>query len=131
MGEVQEEHVSERFARLLDLYRKPDGSEWGGQDLEGATGGVVTRSYVANLNKGRIEHPGMDKLGALASAMGFPPGLWFADGEAFADDALVAALEDGTVRALLEEVLKMDQKDRERLLIVARQVAESGRGLGP
>jgi hypothetical protein len=24
------EHVSETFARLLALYRKPDGREWGG-----------------------------------------------------------------------------------------------------
>lgn len=48
------DHVSERFARLLDLYRKPDGSEWGGQDLENATGGKVSRSYVTNLGKGRV-----------------------------------------------------------------------------
>src|SRR5829696_5068948 len=32
-------HASERFARLLALYRRPDGSEWGGRDLERATGG--------------------------------------------------------------------------------------------
>lgn len=38
------EHVSERFGRLLALYRRSDGSEWGGQNLEKATGGIVTRS---------------------------------------------------------------------------------------
>ena len=71
------EHVSERFRRLLALYRKPDGGEWGGQDLENATGGAVTRSYVANLKNGRIENPGLAKLEAISGAMGFPPALWF------------------------------------------------------
>ncbi len=79
MAEGQGAHVSERFGRLLDLYRKPDGSEWGGQDLEKATGGTVTRSYVSNLRKGRIGSPGLDKLAAIAEAMGFPPQLWFGD----------------------------------------------------
>ena len=32
---VGSEHVSERFRRLPALYQKPDGSEWGGQDLQG------------------------------------------------------------------------------------------------
>lgn len=49
----------------------------GGQDLEDATNGIVTRSYVTNLHKGRIENPGYEKLAAIAKAMGFPPGLWF------------------------------------------------------
>lgn len=75
------EHVSERFLRLLALYRKPDGSEWGGQNLEDATGGAVTRSYVANLKHGRIENPGLAKLGAISRAMGFPPALWFGDAD--------------------------------------------------
>lgn len=68
--------------RLLDLYRKPDGSAWGGQDLERATGGAVTRSYISNLKKGRIGSPGLDKLGAIAKAMGFPPALWCEDSNA-------------------------------------------------
>ena len=71
------EHVSENFRRLLTLYRRRDGSEWGGQDLENATGGAVTRSYVANPKNGRIENPGLAKLEAISGAMGFPPALWF------------------------------------------------------
>src|SRR5215203_148583 len=31
-------------------------------------GGVVTRSYVTNLRKGRIDNPGMDKLAVIAKA---------------------------------------------------------------
>jgi transcriptional regulator with XRE-family HTH domain len=43
-------------------------------------GGVVTRSYVTSLRKGRIENPGYEKLAAIAKAMGFPPELWFEEG---------------------------------------------------
>jgi hypothetical protein len=43
-------------------------------------GGVVTRSYVTNLRKGRIENPGYEKLKAIAKAIGFPPELWFEEG---------------------------------------------------
>ena len=120
------EHVSERFLRLLVLYRKPDGSEWGGQDLGRATGGVVTRSYVVNLKKGRIENPGLAKLGAIAGAMGFPPALWFGDageeGRA-PDEVLLAALEDETLRSILEEALGLRPKDRRLLLRIARQIS--------
>jgi hypothetical protein len=72
-GIINPMHVAQRFEYLLDTYRRPDGHRWTGQQLDEATGGVVTRSYVTNLRKGRIENPGMDKLAALAKAMGFPP----------------------------------------------------------
>lgn len=72
-----EMHIAERFGRLLDTYRHPDGRAWTGAELAEATGGVVIRSYVTNLRKGRIESPGYDKLRALAKAMDFPPALWF------------------------------------------------------
>ena len=49
--------IAEKFEHFLEVYRRPDGSRWGGQDLHDATGGVVTRSYVSNLRKGRIENP--------------------------------------------------------------------------
>jgi transcriptional regulator with XRE-family HTH domain len=72
-------HVAQRFERFLDAYRRPDGSRWTGQQLDEATSGVVTRSYVTNLRKGRIENPGYEKMGAIAKAMGFPPEAWFGD----------------------------------------------------
>ena len=70
-------HIARKFERLLKAYRREDGRKWRGVELERATGGVLTRSYVTNLRKGRIENPGMDKLAAIAKAMGFPPALWF------------------------------------------------------
>jgi transcriptional regulator with XRE-family HTH domain len=72
-------HVAQRFELFLDTYRRPDGSRWRGQQLDEATGGVVTRSYVTNLRKGRIENPGYEKMRAIAKAMGFPPEAWFED----------------------------------------------------
>ncbi len=122
------EHVSERFRGLLALYRRPDGSEWGGQDLERATGGVVTRSYVSNLRKGRIGSPGLDKLEAIAGAMSFPPQLWFGgEAEEHAPDAaLVAALQDETVREMLGEVMRMGARDRRLLLGIACQITRLG-----
>jgi len=70
-------HITQKFEHLLDTYRRPDGHRWTGQQLDEATGGVVTRSYVTNLRKGRIENPGYEKLKAIAKAMSFPPEVWF------------------------------------------------------
>ena len=125
MGNGNREHVSEKFLRLLALYRKPDGGAWGGQELENATGGAVTRSYVANLKQGRIENPGLAKLEAIADAMGFPPALWFGEaGKGGApDEVLLAALKDETLRSILEEALGLRPKDRRLLLGIARQIS--------
>ena len=73
-------HVAQKFEYLLETYRRPDGHQWTGQQLDEITGGVVTRSYVTNLRKGRIENPGYEKMRAMAEAMGFAPEVWFEDG---------------------------------------------------
>jgi transcriptional regulator with XRE-family HTH domain len=73
-------HIAQKFESLLEMYRRPDGRKWSGQEIDEATGGVVTRSYVTNLRKGRIENPGYEKMKALAKAMGFAPEVWFEDG---------------------------------------------------
>jgi transcriptional regulator with XRE-family HTH domain len=70
-------HIAQKFEALLENYRRPDGRKWSGQEIDEATGGVVTRSYVTNLRKGRIENPGYEKMRAIAKAMGFPPEVWF------------------------------------------------------
>src|SRR5215216_6059193 len=70
-------HIAQKFEALLEMYRRPDGRRWSGQEIDEATGGVVTRSYVTNLRKGRIENPGYEKMRAIAKAMGFPPEVWF------------------------------------------------------
>jgi hypothetical protein len=73
-------HIAQKFELLLDTYLRPDGHRWTGQQLDEATGGVVTRSYVTNLRKGRIENPGFEKMRAIAKAMSFSPEVWFEEG---------------------------------------------------
>src|ERR671917_2114504 len=70
-------HIAQKFERLLDTYRHADGRRWSGQEIDEATDGIVTRSYVTNLRKGRIENPGYEKMRTIAKAMGFPPEMWF------------------------------------------------------
>jgi transcriptional regulator with XRE-family HTH domain len=85
-------HIAQKFERLLDIYRRPDGHRWTGQQLDEATGGVVSRSYVTNLRKGRMDNPGYEKMRAIAKAMGFPPEVWFEDG--LGDGRSIAQAED-------------------------------------
>ena len=73
-------HIAQKFEALLEMYRHPDGRRWSGQEIDEATGGVVTRSYITNLRKGRIDSPGYEKMKAIAKAMGFAPEVWFEDG---------------------------------------------------
>ena len=63
---------SDHDAEDGDEYRvvdREDGRKWSGIELERATGDVVTRSYVSNLRKGRIENPGYEKMMAIATAV--------------------------------------------------------------
>jgi len=93
-------HVAQRFELFLDKYRRPDGSCWTGQQIDEATGGIVTRSYVTNLRKGRIENPGYEKMRMIAKAMGFPPEAWFED--ISADGSGAARKEDRGVAGRVE-----------------------------
>ena len=63
-------HIAQKFEQLLDTYRHPDDRKWTGAELAKATGGIVPRSYVTNLRKGRIENPGYEKMRVIAKAMG-------------------------------------------------------------
>jgi transcriptional regulator with XRE-family HTH domain len=73
--------VARRFELPLEKYRHPVGAWWSGQQLQDATEGVVTRSYVSMMRKGKISNPRFDKLRAIAKAMNLPPGLWFEEAD--------------------------------------------------
>jgi transcriptional regulator with XRE-family HTH domain len=104
-------HVAQRFERFLDTYRRPDGQRWGGAELQKATGGIVTRSYVTNLRKGRIESPGFEKMRAIAKAMGFPPEMWFE--EDLGDEGrLLAGPEGRGIPGRLEHLFKTIKNPR-------------------
>jgi transcriptional regulator with XRE-family HTH domain len=138
--------IAQRFERLLDSYRRPDGRKWGGTDLQDATKGIVTKPYVTHLRKGRIENPGYEKLRTIAEAMDFPPELWFEDalenlGEVpgvrsswfldrddnltLLDEEVVEALQDETVRAVLREVMRLSERERKIVLGIVRQFGET------
>ncbi len=134
-------HVAQKFEWLLDTHRRPDGKRWSGAELARATNGVVPRSYVTNLRKGRIENPGYEKLRAIAETLGFPPELWFGDVEeleempsarsswflgqddkpALLDEEIVEALRDETARAVLREVIRLPEEERVLVLRIVRQ----------
>ena len=99
-------HIAQKFEGLLEMYRRPDGRRWSGKEIDEATGGVVTRSYITNLRKGRIENPGYEKMRAIAKAMGFAPGVWFEEhlGEG---RSIGQAEESRGVAARLEHVFEV------------------------
>ena len=108
-----------------------------------ATGGVVTRSHVSNLRKGKIESPDFEKLRGIAKAMNFSPELWFEDVEnlrevsgarsawfvdgednlALLDEELVQALRDETARPVLRELMRLPGRERKIVLGIVRQFA--------
>ena len=100
-------HVAQRFERLLDTYRRPDGQRWTGQQLDEATGGAVPRAYFSNLRKGRIQSPGYEKMRAIARAMGFPPEAWFEEAPGDGSPAAPAKGLDiaGRVEYLFETIV--------------------------
>lgn len=73
---MSKEGFGDTFIRLLDVYRKPDGSRWTMAEIEQSTGGFLKGSYLTNLKAGRIRQPGLDRLRAIANIMGFPVELW-------------------------------------------------------
>jgi transcriptional regulator with XRE-family HTH domain len=107
-------HIAQKFEALLERYRHPDGRRWSGKELDEATGGVVTRSHVTNLRKGRIENPGYEKMRAIAKAMGFAPEVWFEEGLG-QGRSIGQAEESRSVASRLEHLFKVvrNRKTRE------------------
>lgn len=77
----REQDWGRTFQRLLERYRRDDGTKWGGKSLERATGGYVSRQWVGHLKSGRIKEPGFGKIVAISRAMGVPLEEWTSDPE--------------------------------------------------
>lgn len=89
-------HVwARKFSRLLELYPHPDGHRWKGVELEQATNGFISGSYVTALRKGRIEEPGLNRLRRIAEVMGFSFLQWFEDLEGLQREERSAADDAG------------------------------------
>jgi transcriptional regulator with XRE-family HTH domain len=121
-------HVAHKFEHLLQIYRRPDGREWGGAELAKATVGVVPRSYVTNLRKGRIENPGYEKLSAIARAMGFPPEVWFEE-DLGSSGEVSARLHAGGVAGKIEHLFETIKNPKTRESYTNAEVARMSAGV--
>src|SRR5918992_1010349 len=135
-------HVAQKFKYLLDTYRRPDGHRWTGQQLDKATGRVVTRSYVTNLRKGRIDNPGFERIrigaisdptvsqvAALASVFGVEPSYLLDRGEpSLLDEELVQALRDEDVRDITRESSRLPDGERRLVLGIVWQFRDQNVG---
>ena len=61
----------DRFRHFLRT-RRPDGLAWTGAEIERATHGEVSRSYVSRLRRGLIDYPGFGEIAAIGQAMVIP-----------------------------------------------------------
>lgn len=121
--------IVKKFELLLERYRLPDGRRWNGQELQNATGGVVTRSYVSALKKGNIENPGFEKLQAIAKAMDFPPELWFEgieDGSRATQD--FDSIDDTSMAKRLERLFEILPNERTGKAYTNAEVARMSLG---
>jgi hypothetical protein len=87
---------------------------------------VVTRSYVTNLRKGRIENPGYEKMRAIAKAMGFAPEVWFEDIPP--DGARVRPDEDQGVAGRVEHLFSVVRHPRTEESYTNAEVARMSAG---
>jgi transcriptional regulator with XRE-family HTH domain len=122
-------HIARKFERLLEKYRHPDGRRWSGQEIDEATGGVVTRSYVTNLRKGRIENPGFEKLRAIAKVMDFPPELWFEEAPDFVTGITTETLPaDSTIAEKTNRLFEVVRNEKSGTPFTNAEVARMSLG---
>lgn len=115
-----------QFVRLLDEYRKPDGSPWQLKEIEQATNGFVKGGYLTNLRKGRIRQPGWDRMKAIAHVMGFPVQLWFEEPDQW--DRLTASDfetgQEGSLKARLNLLFDAVRNQRTGRPFTCKEVAD-------
>ena len=118
----------ERFKRLLKRYRKPDGSEWTPAEIRDVTNGFVNLSYISNLQAGRIRKPGLDKLKAMAEAIGFPWQLWLEDPDDWEQLAEKQAGDRRSMADLLNHLFAVVENFRTGRSYTTKEVAQLSGG---
>lgn len=98
-GELTGKEVAERFDLLLQTFLRADGEPWKNAEIEEATGGRVTSSYVSALRGGKFKRPGIKQLEDIAAVVGFPFELWRTEPE-FWDEVLEKHPPRGSIRSL-------------------------------
>ena len=81
--------ISEKLGSFPEVYRRPNGRKWSGHDLHDAIASAVSRSYITNLRKSRVENPSVSQLIALAG---------------------VLALHGATTNAILHESIRLPER---------------------
>lgn len=117
-----------RLVLFLDKYRKPDGSSWTAKDIEEATNGFVTDSYFLNLKAGRIRQPGYDRLRAIATAMRFPPALWYEPPEDWAAAESRSRARQPSLKQALTVLLETATNEDTGETFTAKEVARLSGG---
>lgn len=77
----------EKFELLFTLFPHPDRAHledpkkrrWKQSEIEEASGGRVSQSYLTGLRSGRFSRPGLQPLHEISKVMGFPLDLWLED----------------------------------------------------
>lgn len=125
-------NYSEMFKRLLELYPHPEGGPWNGPRMEDATGGFVNAAYFSNLKENRIRQPGLDKLKAIARAMGFPPAVWLEEPEHWGQRLTKVEAQQGSHRPSLSDLLnnlfKSVTNERTKKLYTNAEIARQTAG---
>lgn len=104
--------MSQRLEWLLDTYRHPNGRKWSGREIYDATGGVVTRSYLSALRNDHIDNPGIEKLVAIADAVGFPRELWVRESPEETDDRRTPRVGGESIAQRLDHLLTIFTDER-------------------
>ena len=122
----------DKFLRLLELHKKPDGSRWSMSEIEEATGGFVKGPYLTNLKAGRIKQPGIERLRAIARVMDFPPELWLQSPDVWEQIGSPGASEDtktpGTLAAKLNVLFDVLTNERTGTPYTEHDVAAASGG---
>lgn len=135
---------ADRFKALLRIFPKEDGTPWRGTDLERASDGALSSSYITALRQGKIRRPGFEALSLIARIIQFDTELWTLDAEEFdkyssmrsfgshhPDLQLVDALEDDDIQQIVRKSVALSSPERQMLLklLEDRRVLESLYGL--
>ena len=101
----------ERLELLLETFRRADGERWALREIEEATAGAASASYLSSIRARRISRVGERQRAALARVMRFPVELWDAEPEEWPTilERKRRAVEEGSAPAapvadLLEEL---------------------------
>lgn len=101
----------ERLELILETFRRADGERWSLREIEQATGGAASASYLSSIRAGRINRVGGRQRAAVARVLRFPVELWDAEPEDWPHilDENRRAVEEGAappspVADLLEEL---------------------------